>query len=169
MRAFECREYGARLSLALQRTRRFLRWWLGVGGVATVIALLLPVATQAPITALTETATRAAADSVASADRLQRAMGRAAAADSLAMAELERLRTPEPVRPARRVPAASASLAEAIARAEESRAMDAVLAENAELRTENEQLVAEHRMGLADARELIADVTGRLARESFRL
>jgi glucuronate isomerase len=31
------------------------------------------------------------------------------------------------------------------------------------------ELVAEHRMGLADARELIADVTGRLARESFRL
>lgn len=120
--------FGARLSLALQRTRRFLRWWLGVGGVATVIALLLPVATQAPITALTETATRAAADSVATAERLQRASARAAVADSLAATELERLRTPAPVRPARRVSAASASLAEATARAWESRATDAVLA-----------------------------------------
>lgn len=38
----------ARLSLALRRTRRFVSWWLGVGGTLTVIALLLPVAGELP-------------------------------------------------------------------------------------------------------------------------
>lgn len=120
--------FGARLSLALQRTSRFLRWWLGVGGVATVIALLLPVAQQAPVAALAEAAAQTAADSVATAQRLQRAIARAAVADSVATAELERLQAPPAARPARRVPPASASLADAIARAQESRAKDAVLA-----------------------------------------
>jgi len=35
---------GARLTLALRRTRRFTRWWSGLGAAVVLVALLLPVA-----------------------------------------------------------------------------------------------------------------------------
>lgn len=35
---------GARLALAVRRTRRFTRWWAGLGGVVVLVTLLLPVA-----------------------------------------------------------------------------------------------------------------------------
>jgi hypothetical protein len=35
---------GARLALALRRTRTFTRWWAGLGGGVVLVALLLPVA-----------------------------------------------------------------------------------------------------------------------------
>jgi hypothetical protein len=34
---------GARLALAVRRTRRFTRWWAGLGGVVVLVALLMPV------------------------------------------------------------------------------------------------------------------------------
>ncbi|WKW10818.1 hypothetical protein Strain138_000050 [Pseudogemmatithrix spongiicola] len=121
--------FGARLSLALRRTRRFRRWWLSVGGTVTVIALLLPVATRTPDSALAETASRAVADSVRSAVRLQRAVQRAAVADSLVTAAESVLAAASVPRaaPPRRAPSA-ASLAAAIARAQDGRAREAVLA-----------------------------------------
>lgn len=70
----------ARLSLALQRTRRFTRWWVGVGGALTVAALLLPVAAGNPDTALRAGLAQAAADSTRSALALERL--RAAQADA---------------------------------------------------------------------------------------
>lgn len=122
--------FGARLSLALRRTRRFRRWWLGVGGTITVVALLLPVATRVPDTALAETASRAAADSVRSAALLQRAEQRAVVAESLAVAAQAALSAsaavPRSVAPSRSPTAAS--LATAIARAQDGRARDDVLA-----------------------------------------
>lgn len=121
--------FGARLSLALRRTRRFRRWWLGVGGTVTVVALLLPVATRTPDSALAETASRAVADSVRSAVRLQRAVQRAAVAESLVTAAESALAAASVPRaaPPSRAPSA-ASLAAAIARAQDGREREAVLA-----------------------------------------
>lgn len=121
--------FGARLSLALHRTRRFLRWWLGIGGVATVVALLLPVASRAPDTTAADVLARAVADSTNSAERLQRAVARAATAESLATAELARLAAAMAPAPARSVPSAApgaATLATAIARARDGHAVAAV-------------------------------------------
>ncbi|HRQ76982.1 MAG TPA: hypothetical protein PLY94_00155, partial [Gemmatimonadaceae bacterium] len=106
--------FGARLSLALRRTRGFLRWWLGVGGAATVVALLLPVAIRTPETALAEALARSVADSLRSGQHLTRAIARAATAESLSAAAATRPappRTPTPARPA----TADESLARAIA------------------------------------------------------
>ena len=121
--------FGARLSLALRRTRRFLRWWIGVGGTITAVALLLPVATRLPTTTLADTLTRAIDDSVASAAVLARASQRAVVAESLSVAALTAQR-PLASLPSSAAPAApaSSSLAAAIARAKDGRSTDAVLA-----------------------------------------
>lgn len=121
--------FGARLSLALRRIRRFLRWWIGVGGTLAAVALLVPVATRLPTTTLTDALARAVDDSVRSAVQLVRATERAAVAESLSVAALTAQaqalsRSPSQ---ARRSPAAS-SLATAIARAKDGRRTDAVLA-----------------------------------------
>jgi hypothetical protein len=119
--------FGARLSLALRRTRRFLRWWLGVGGTATVVALLLPVAIRTPEAALDDALTRSVADSVRTAAALERAAARAATAESLAVlaaAPVPSVRPEVPARPA----TADETLARAIATARNGRRPDAVLA-----------------------------------------
>jgi Mrp family chromosome partitioning ATPase len=119
---------GARLTLALRRTRRFLRWWLGIGGAATVMALLLPVATQAPASAAADTVRRAAADSTQTAERLRRAIARVAAADSLAASYTRASAAPpSPSAPPAQV-MVGASLAAAVARAREGREQETVLA-----------------------------------------
>lgn len=71
--------FAARLSLALRRTRRFVRWWLGVGGTLAIIALLLPVAGELP-TAGPEVA----ADGEAAPDTTLAAAERARTAATLA-------------------------------------------------------------------------------------
>lgn len=62
----------ARLSLAVRRTRRFVRWWLGVGGSLTVIALLLPVAGELPSSADDQAAAATLPDTAVSAEALAR-------------------------------------------------------------------------------------------------
>lgn len=120
---------GARLSLALRRTRSFRRWWLAIGGTGTVVALLVPVATRTPTDALAQALATAVADSTRSATALVRAETRVASADSLAQA------TPElrPLAPRAAAPQADpstpiGSLAIAIAQARQGRRSDAVLA-----------------------------------------
>lgn len=78
--------FAARLSLALHRTRRFTRWWLGVGGTLTVVALLLPVAAGNPDAAARAEVSQAAADSVRSAATLERLRAAQAEAESTAVA-----------------------------------------------------------------------------------
>lgn len=73
----------ARLSLALRRTRRFTRWWLGVGGAITVVALLLPVASGDPEAASRMELERAAADTLRTGAALRGIRLRAAEAESL--------------------------------------------------------------------------------------
>ncbi len=83
----------ARGSLAVRRTRRFLRWWLTLGGAATVIALLMPVASRDQAVATRSRLDAAAADTARTSDRLRRFVTLAAAADTqLAEARAE-LRT----------------------------------------------------------------------------
>jgi len=151
--------FGARLSLALRRTRRFLRWWLGVGGAATVVALLLPVAIRAPETTLADALARSVADSVISAAALERAAQRAATAESLAVAAATPARVERPASQAR--PAtADESLARAIAAARDGRRSDAVLALAA-----HPTLAAGPRMrATADSFRVAPD-----AREAYRL
>jgi Mrp family chromosome partitioning ATPase len=73
----------ARLALALRRTRRFTRWWLGIGGTVTVIALLLPVAAGDPDAASRLELERAAADTLRTGATLRRLRTSAADAESL--------------------------------------------------------------------------------------
>lgn len=73
---------GARATLAVRRTRRFARWWLSLGGAATVVALLLPVATPDPDAAARAVVTRRATDTLRTASQLQRARAAVAIADS---------------------------------------------------------------------------------------
>lgn len=74
--------FAARLSLALHRTRRFTRWWLGVGGTLTIIALLLPVAVGNSDDAVRAELAQAAADSVRSSTTLERLRRAQAEAES---------------------------------------------------------------------------------------
>ncbi len=78
--------FAARLSLALHRTRRFTRWWLGLGGTLTVIALLLPVAAGDPEAAARFAREQAVADSVVTAAELQRVRDAQADAESTLVA-----------------------------------------------------------------------------------
>jgi hypothetical protein len=78
--------FAARLSLALHRTRRFTRWWLGVGGTLTVVALLLPVAAGNPDAAMRAALSQAAADSVRSGAALDRVRAAQAEAESMLVA-----------------------------------------------------------------------------------
>jgi hypothetical protein len=115
----------ARLSLAIRRTRRFTRWWLGVGGAVTVVALLIPVATGDPQAELRVALERAAADTLRSAATLARAEARAAVADSL----LETARREAiALRPRPTAARAPSSLARAIAAARAERTAVNVLA-----------------------------------------
>lgn len=122
---------GARLTLALRRTRRFVRWWLAIGGAVTVVALLLPVAMGDEQAELRLAVEQAAADTLRSAAALSRAGARAAAADSALAAALA---TPtDDGRPRAPAPEAvtdptTASLARAIESARVARERDAVLA-----------------------------------------
>lgn len=120
--------FGARLSLALRRTRRFLQWWIGIGGSVAVVALLLPVAIRAPESSREEALANAVSDSVRTARQLTRAAERAATAESLAV--VAQRSTTQPVRtaPSARPATADESLARAIAAARNGRNPDAVLA-----------------------------------------
>ncbi|MBX3174190.1 MAG: hypothetical protein KF709_07240 [Gemmatimonadaceae bacterium] len=73
----------ARASLAVRRTRGFLRWWLAVGGTIAVAVLLIPVATDDPGATARAVLERAAADSLRSWARLQAAERATEVADSL--------------------------------------------------------------------------------------
>ncbi len=74
---------GARATLAARRVRRFARWWLSLGGAATVIALLMPVAANDPDDAARETLTRRATDTLRTSGELARALTQSARADSV--------------------------------------------------------------------------------------
>ena len=83
----------ARLTLALRRTRRFVRWWLAIGGTAAVLALLLPVAMGDGQAALQLALEQAASDTLRTAAAVNRATLRVATADSTLVAALaERVR-----------------------------------------------------------------------------
>lgn len=116
----------ARLTLALRRTRRFVRWWLAVGGTVTVVALLIPVAMGDPQAELQMQLEQAASDTLRTAAALTRARERAAEADSGLSAALAA------AAPAARRPLINASppssLARAIAAANVARENTAVLA-----------------------------------------
>lgn len=119
---------GARLTLALRRTRRFVRWWLAIGGTAAMVALLLPVAMGDPQADARMQLEQAAADTLRTAAEVRRATEHAAEADSMwdsALAAM--LGTSTARRPAAGVRPPS-SLAIAIAAARVERARDAVLA-----------------------------------------
>jgi len=73
---------GARATLAAHRTRRFARWWLSLGGAATVIALLIPVAAPDPDVAARALLARRATDTLRTAAELRRAVAASVAADS---------------------------------------------------------------------------------------
>ena len=74
--------FGARLTLAIRRTKRFTQWWLGLGGALTVIALLLPVAAGDPQADTRNALDRAAADSLRTGARVQQLQSRLRDADS---------------------------------------------------------------------------------------
>jgi hypothetical protein len=74
--------FAARLALAIRRTRRFTRWWLGLGGAITVVALLLPVAAGDPLAETRETLDRAAADTLRIGARVRDMQQRTTEADS---------------------------------------------------------------------------------------
>lgn len=120
---------GARLTLALRRTRRFVRWWLAVGGTLTIVALLLPVAVGNQNATLADARVRAEADTVRTARALTRAQQRAATADSALAAALVVATTSVSEPRTRPVPSArTSSLAQAIAAARVARESSAVLA-----------------------------------------
>jgi hypothetical protein len=120
---------GARLTLALRRTRRFVRWWLAVGGTLTIVALLLPVAVGNQNATLSEARVRTEADTVRTARALARAQQRAALADStLAAALLAATERPSEARPVPTPSPRTSSLAQAIAAARLARETSAVLA-----------------------------------------
>ena len=73
---------GARATLAARRVRRFARWWLALGGAATVVALLLPVAATDPDVAARAALTRRATDTLRTAGELARALTASQAAES---------------------------------------------------------------------------------------
>lgn len=74
--------FAARLALALRRTRRFTRWWIGIGGALTFLALLLPLASGDPQSPLREALDRAAADTLRASARVRDLQGRVSLADS---------------------------------------------------------------------------------------
>lgn len=123
--------FAARLSLAIGRTRRFTRWWLGVGGALTVVALLLPVATGDPQAELRAAVERAAADTLRTAAVLARATARAETADSLLAAARAEAAATVP-RPRTAATTTSSPLARAIAAARAARTPTNVLALAAE-------------------------------------
>ena len=92
----------ARAALAIRRTRRFTRWWLTLGGAATVVALLLPVAARDQAVAARSRLDALAADTLQTARRLSRFVALEATADSqLAIARVEQRRPAATSRPAR--------------------------------------------------------------------
>lgn len=118
---------GARLTLALRRTRRFVRWWLAIGGTLAVVALLIPVAIGDPQAELQLQLEQAAADTLRAAAALNRATARAATADSTLADALAAVAAPAPRRTVT-MAAPGSSLARAIAAARAARTPDAVLA-----------------------------------------
>ena len=96
--------FAARLALAIRRTRRFTRWWVGIGGTVAVVALLVPMAAGDPLAQTRDTLDRAAADTLRLGARVRDLRVRAAVADttlSEAIANVTGAR-----RPALRTPAA---------------------------------------------------------------
>lgn len=63
--------FAARLSLAVARTRRFTRWWLGVGGTVVAVALLMPVVGRDGGADSAQALEQAAADTLRTAGRLR--------------------------------------------------------------------------------------------------
>jgi hypothetical protein len=122
---------GARLTLALRRTRRFVRWWLAVGGTLTIVALLLPVAVGNQNATLNEARVASEADTIRTSRELARAQQRAATADSTLAAALLAITAsatdnrpiPTPTPSPR-----TSSLAQAIAAARVAREASSVLA-----------------------------------------
>jgi hypothetical protein len=72
----------ARATLASRRTARFARWWLTLGGAATVVALLIPVGAPDSSAATRAVMERRAADTLRTGAAVQRARAAAARADS---------------------------------------------------------------------------------------
>ncbi|MEX2180585.1 MAG: hypothetical protein WD771_00950 [Gemmatimonadaceae bacterium] len=123
----------ARASLAMRRTRAFMRWWLTLGGAVTVIALLLPVADRDQAIATRSRLDALAADTLRSAARLLRFTMLATVADSqLTVAREERVRAPQPIVRPRPTDPRLPSLEEALRVARELRTPAAFLALAAE-------------------------------------
>jgi hypothetical protein len=76
--------------------RRFARWWLSLGGTATVVALLMPVAATDPDIVAREALTRRATDTLRTAGELARAVAASARADSGLQAHPEAGRAASP-------------------------------------------------------------------------
>jgi hypothetical protein len=76
--------------------RRFARWWLSLGGTATVVALLMPVAATDPDIVAREALTRRATDTLRTAGELARAVAASARADSVLQALPEAGRAASP-------------------------------------------------------------------------
>lgn len=94
--------FAARLALAIRRTRRFTRWWLGLGGAITVVALLLPVAAGDPLAETRAALDRAAADTLRIGARVREMQQRTTEADSTlreAIAAQQRTRRATTARP----------------------------------------------------------------------
>lgn len=119
----------ARVSLAVRRTRGFLRWWLAVGGAIAVAVLLIPVATDDPDAEARANLERAAADSLRSGARVSHARRALAAAESLLSvraANASRQRATS-VRPLRSTDSVLGELATALDAAREQRTATAYL------------------------------------------
>jgi Mrp family chromosome partitioning ATPase len=85
---------GARLTLALRRTRRFTRWWLGFGATVVVVALLLPVAASESAATSRVALEQATADSTRVAQRRIATAQALADADTILRAARAELRRP---------------------------------------------------------------------------
>lgn len=120
---------GARATLAARRVRRFARWWLALGGAATVVALLIPVAAPDPDVAARAVLTRRASDTLRTAADLSRVSAASARADSVLEAISERMAASDPSNVARRpTDPRLASLDMALALARGARTPTALLA-----------------------------------------
>jgi len=119
----------ARATLASRRTARFARWWLTLGGAATVVALLIPFGSTDPSAATRALMERRAADTLRTGAAVRRARESAARADSAlsllqrAAADAPRATPPRAFRDAR-----LASLDNAINAALEARSAPTFLA-----------------------------------------
>ncbi len=121
--------FAARLSLAVARTRRFTRWWSGVGGAVVAVALLVPAVGRDRGADSAVALEQAAVDSLRTAGRLRQLRALSQNADT-ALAEALAASERVPVRRRARstTDPSVRSLARALARADSTRSAASYLA-----------------------------------------